>query len=292
MSSSVRGVVDSAAIALGARVRHTRGLRGITLREMAFRLGVSPATMSAVENGRTGISPLRLTELARVLEVSADDLLTPLPQTGCPAEQSTTDDAALRDWRRYDRLAFDGPLGAALEAFLDVGYHGSTMRDIARRAGLSVPGIYHHHASKQEMLFSILHFTMADLTRRCELVLAESESAVDRFSLLVENLALFHTHRRDLGFIGVVEMRSLEEPDYSRIMLMRNKVQEMVTTEVERGRREGAFVVDEPREAARAVVTMCTGLAQWFSPGGSASAEEVARRYVGYGLRLVCCQRA
>lgn len=292
MSSSAQGSADGLAISLGARIRHTRGLRGITLREMALRLGVSPATMSAVENGRTGISAQRLMELACVLDVSTEDLLTPLPQTGSEADQPAAGEPASDDWRRYDRLTFDAPLMAALEAFLEVGYHGSTMRDIARRAGLSVPGIYHHYASKQEMLVSILDATVSDLARRCVLVLAESDSALDRFSLLVENLALFHTHRRELGFVGATEMRSLEEPGRSRIIATRNTIQAMVATEIERGQREGVFAVDEPGEAARAVVTMCTGLAQWFSPDGSASAEQVARRYIGYALDLVRWQRA
>jgi TetR/AcrR family transcriptional regulator, cholesterol catabolism regulator len=292
MSSSVRGAEDSLALAVGARIRHTRGVRGITLREMALRLGVSPATMSAVENGRTGISTQRLMELACVLDVSTDDLLTPLPQTSSEADQRAAGDAAPDDWRRYDRLAFDAPLMAALEAFLEVGYHGSTMRDIARRAGLSVPGMYHHYASKQEMLVRILDATVSDLARRCECVLAESDSALGRFSLLVENLALFHTHRRELGFVGATEMRSLEEPGRARIIATRNAIQGIVATEIERGHREGVFAVDEPGEAARAVVTMCTGLAQWFSPDGPASAEQVARRYVGYALDLVRWQRA
>jgi AcrR family transcriptional regulator/DNA-binding XRE family transcriptional regulator len=288
MSSSVRDGEDSLAMALGARIRHTRGLRGLSLREMAVRLGVSPATMSAVENGRTGISALRLTELARVLEVSTDDLLTPM-SAGPPVDAgaSTRDRPTAEGWRQYSQLDFDAPLMAALNAFLEVGYHGSTMRDIARRAGLSVPGIYHHYASKQEMLLKILDTTMEDLTRRCELVLADTEPGVERFCLLIENLALFHTHRRELGFIGATEMRSLEEPGRSRIVQMRNHIQNLVNQEVELGVAEGAFDVDAPREVARAVVTMCTGLAQWFSPDGSATAEQVARRYVGYALGLV-----
>jgi TetR/AcrR family transcriptional regulator, cholesterol catabolism regulator len=286
--STVRGGEDSLAIALGARIRHTRGVRGITLRDMAVRLGVSPATMSAVENGRTGISALRLTEVARVLEVSTDDLLSPVPgEHGLSGADITQAETPVQDWRSYDALGFDAPLTAALEAFLEVGYHGSTMRDIARRAGLSVPGIYHHYASKQEMLLKILDTTMDDLTRRCELVLAEADSCVDRFSLLIENLALFHTHRRDLGFIGATEMRSLEEPGRARIIAMRNHIQQFVNGEVERGCEEGVFAVDAPHEAARAVATMCTGLAQWYSPTGPATAEQVARWYVGYALGLV-----
>jgi AcrR family transcriptional regulator len=284
--SMVRGGEDSLAIALGARIRHTRGLRGITLREMAIRLGVSPATMSAVENGRTGISALRLTEVARVLEVTTDELLSPDAAGGSDAVIA---DPATDDWRHYDPLRLDAPLVAALEAFLEVGYHGSTMRDIARRAGLSVPGIYHHYPSKQEMLLKILDTAMADLNRRCELVVAETStgSCVERFSLLIENLVLFHTHRRDLGFIAATEMRSLEQPGKARIVAMRKRIQQLIDIVVERGHEQGIFTVDAPHEAARAVVTMCTGLAQWFSPAGTATPDQIAHWYVGYALGLV-----
>src|SRR5690349_17441747 len=127
----IRGGEEDLAIALGARIRQTRGVRGITLRELAVQLGVSPATMSAVENGRTGISALRLTEVARLLGVSTDDLLAPVPTDDVAG--AAAPDTASSDWRHYDPLNFDAPLMAALEAFLEVGYHGSTMRDIARR---------------------------------------------------------------------------------------------------------------------------------------------------------------
>jgi hypothetical protein len=42
-----------------------------------------------------------------------------------------------------------------------------------------------------------------------------------------------------------------------------------------------------PKEAARAVVTMCTALPQWWSPNGPSSPEAVARQYVGFALDVV-----
>lgn len=273
----------SDSMVVGTRIRHARGERGITLRELANRLGVSPATMSAVENGRTGISVLRLNEVASILDITTADLLAPVDAVdaeSCPSATST-------DWRHYEPLDLDVPMTAALEAFLQVGYHGATMRDIASRAGLSVPGIYHHYASKQEMLVKIFDTAVRDLTWRCERVRTEADDCVSRFRLLVENLALFHTHRRELAFVGASEMRSLEEPGRSRIMAGRSNIQQIIDAEVQRGCEQGVFAVDDPREAARAVVTMCTGLTQWYSPAGAASAEEVARRYVGYALGLV-----
>ena len=112
------------------------------------------------------------------------------------------------DWRRFPPIELDAPLAAALAAFLEVGYHGATIRDIAQRAGLSVPGLYHHYASKQEMLVAILDLTMDDLQTRMLAARAEGADPVARFALLVECLALFHTHRRELGFVGASEMRS------------------------------------------------------------------------------------
>lgn len=39
---------------LGAKLREMRALRGVTLKEMAHAIGVSPAYLSALEHGRRG----------------------------------------------------------------------------------------------------------------------------------------------------------------------------------------------------------------------------------------------
>lgn len=200
-------------------------------------------------------------------------------------------DSALLDWRSYPPLTLDQPLQAALSAFLEFGYHGATMRSIAQRAGLSVPGVYHYFGSKQDMLVAILDLTMEDLLARSRAARAEGDDVVTRFALLVECLALYHTHRRELGFVGASEMRSLLPAHRRRVAAMRRSQQRMVDEEVEQGVRAGAFATQRPHEAARAVVTMCTALPQWYEPGGEASAEEVAAQYVEFALDLVRCLR-
>ena len=45
---------------------------------------------------------------------------------------------------------------AALEAFAELGYHGASMAEIARRAGVSKALIYQHVPSKEELLRDIL----------------------------------------------------------------------------------------------------------------------------------------
>lgn len=49
------------------------------------------------------------------------------------------------DWRRctHDRNLPD-VLDAALDVFVQFGYHGTTVRAIATAAGMSVPRLYYH----------------------------------------------------------------------------------------------------------------------------------------------------
>jgi AcrR family transcriptional regulator len=46
-------------------------------------------------------------------------------------------------------------LEAAVTAFAEKGFHGTTTRDIAGAAGMSPAAVYVHHRSKEELLFLI-----------------------------------------------------------------------------------------------------------------------------------------
>lgn len=69
-------------------------------------------------------------------------------------------------------------LQAALEEILAVGYHGTSMREISKRCGLSVPGIYNYFTSKQDILMTIYQATMDDLEQRTRGALAEGPAGI------------------------------------------------------------------------------------------------------------------
>ena len=62
---------------IGDRLRATRQERGLSLRELAERLGVSPSLISQVETGRARPSVSTLYAIASELSVSLDELLFP-----------------------------------------------------------------------------------------------------------------------------------------------------------------------------------------------------------------------
>lgn len=289
---------------LGAQVRAARVAKGLSLRSLARTLGVSPATLSQIENGHTGLSVSRLSHIADALGLTVPQILDivvdpdspatpaePPPRPAPRAEKAATE-PVITHWRHYEPLDFDPVLRAALDEILEIGYHGATVRGIAARCGLSVSGIYHYYTSKQQMLLTILDLTMTELLVRAGAAQAEGRDPVERFSLLIEHLALFHTHRRELGFVGASEMRSFDTDNRRKIAHMRTIQQRMVDHEVEAAVREHRFRADHPHEAARAAVTMCTALPTWWRPDGPFTAEQIAEQYVGFALDLMRFSRS
>ncbi|WP_319453143.1 MULTISPECIES: TetR family transcriptional regulator [unclassified Mycobacterium] len=270
---------------IGTAIRSARQEAGLTVRDMAERLHVSVGTVSAIENGKTGVSVVRLEALARVLGTSSSWLLA--RRTPSISGRETGPAAPASDWRSFPALALDPILDAAIDAFVEIGYHGTSMRLLAERAGLSVPGIYHHYRDKQALLVRILDVTMAELHWRVDAARREAKTGLMEVALIVEALALFHTHHRKLAFIGASEMRSLTGENRRRIAGERTRLQHILDVSILRASSEGYFDLPDVPTTGRAIATMCTSLPQWFRPDGPDSAEQISRTYVLLALAML-----
>jgi AcrR family transcriptional regulator/DNA-binding XRE family transcriptional regulator len=287
---------------IGSRVRAARIRHGMSLRALSRDLAVSPGTMSQVETGKTRLSVVRLHQIATALGMTPDELLT-VPVDGANGARSGGGTAGggdaevgagpvVTDWRVYGPLNFDPVLEAALAVFMRTGYHGATVRDVARECDRSVSGIYHHYPSKQEMLRRILDLGVTELLERAEAARAEGRDPVERFSLMIESLVLFHTHRQEVGFVGASEMRSLDPDSRHAIADRRMLQQRMIDQEALAAAAAGEFRTPHPREAARAVVTMCTSIVQWYKPDGPLRPADIAAQYVRFALDLMLARPA
>ncbi|MFR9807146.1 TetR/AcrR family transcriptional regulator [Pseudonocardia sp. RS010] len=195
---------------------------------------------------------------------------------------------ATSDWRTYthDRTLPD-VLDAALDVFVRFGYHGTTVRAIAAKAGLSVPGLYHHYPSKQEILATLLRMSNEDVMARSRAALADAgDDPRDRFTALVENIVLYMTHRRRLAR-AAREIHVLDEPYRSQHVALRDELERMVLREVEAARACGRFSTPDAHGATRAVLVLCQGVADWYTVGGPQRPAEIAAQYVGFALAIV-----
>lgn len=287
-------IPDGEPANLGARLRQARLAAGLTLRETARRIDVSPATLSAVETGKTGVSVPRLRLLATELGTTTQWLIGEQPaRTPPPRQRGAVDPVgeAARVWREFPPLDIDPVLAAAIDSFVETGYHGATMRSIAQRAGMSVPGVYHHYRDKQDLLVQALDLTMDELHWRVGAARREAGTGRDRVTRVVEALALFHTHRHALAFIGASEMRSLNPGNRQRITASRNELQHLLDEDIDTALIEAKSSTGHARAAGRAIATMCTALPQWFRLDGPATPEQIATDYADFALGLLGIRR-
>jgi AcrR family transcriptional regulator len=194
----------------------------------------------------------------------------------------------MRHWREYDSdLGLSPALAAALELFVEIGYHGTSVRDIANRAGLSVPGLYHHHPSKQDILATLLGRSGQEaLDRSIAAVASAGRDPRARFIAQVENIVLYMTHRTQYAHLAR-EIHCLEPPFRDRHIELRDMQERLLMQEVIAAHQQGSFMTDDPREATRAVLVLCRGVADWFSPDGEYTPEQIAAKYVQFALALV-----
>ncbi|WP_104090151.1 TetR/AcrR family transcriptional regulator [Arthrobacter sp. GMC3] len=193
------------------------------------------------------------------------------------------------NWRDFDDEALPPLLRSAVETFVTHGYHGTTTRTLAAAAGISVPGLYHHFPSKQAIIVAIMDYAMDDLWRRSLRAQAEAGNDVgQQLDLHIECLALFHAHRKDLAFLAATELRSLDAVPRARHIAARDRQEGLLVEILRDGDAQRYFHTGDPRQVARALITMNTGISQWFDANGLLSASAIAEDYVSYAQRIVC----
>ena len=195
--------------------------------------------------------------------------------------------ARTSSWEDYSSDAqLDGVLVHALAAFVESGYHATSVRDLARRLGQTVPAIYYHYENKQALLVALLSYSIDDLLERSKA--AEAESPDDpkrRFELLVRCMVLFTAHQRELAFLDN-EIRSLEPENRRAYVAKRDELESMVTGAVEAGVRRKVFAKGDAHGVARATITMVRGIANWYRTDGQLDPDSLANLYVALALRL------
>ena len=280
---------------LGTALRELREARGVSLRSLAKRIEVSPATLSAIENGKTRLSVARYRQLADALGISWSQVVLNAIYEQPPVDnEQSANRAALEelrattDWREFEIMHVGPILLAASAVFAESGYEGATMRSIAEAANLSVAGIYHHYQSKQELLVRLFEMATVDLERRFELVLATESAPAQRLHDLAECLSHFHARRSAFGLLFLLELRSLEGDTADDIEARLARLLGAIAETVEAGVATGEFTPTHPESVARAIVSLCTSLSLWYRRTAEpVTPEEISRRYADMALDLV-----
>lgn len=175
---------------------------------------------------------------------------------------------------------------AALELFAERGFHGTGIRDLAQRAGLSTATLYHYMGTKEDLLAEIMRDSMTLLIRAAEQTGAHG-APTERITRLVQIHVLAHAARPLHTRVADDELRALSPALRAEITGLRDAYETFWRAAITDGVTAGEFRVREPGVARLALLEMCSGVARWYQPHGPLSVQELAARYVEMALGLL-----
>lgn len=175
--------------------------------------------------------------------------------------------------------------------FREKGYNGSTLRQLATRVGIKGGSIYHHFASKQEILFMIMKYTMGNLIQRVRQEIENEQGVLDKLRSAMRCHIEYHTIDADETYVTDAELRSLSADNYKIIVGMRNNYEAVYRDILREGRATGVMEITNLSITSRALLQMCTGISLWYRPDGPLTINEIEDTYMDLFCRGVLADR-
>jgi AcrR family transcriptional regulator len=183
-------------------------------------------------------------------------------------------------------------VAAAADAFADRGFHATTTRELAERAGLSAAAVYFHYRAKNELLFAISDAGHRDVLDHVQAALDAAQDPVQRVHDFVAAHTDWHARNQPVARVIEYELAALSAPQYARIRELRRRFAQLLGAELERGAASGVFAISNVEGTTTALLSLGIDVARWYSPARGGDPAQLGRFYGELALRLVAAPRS
>lgn len=183
---------------------------------------------------------------------------------------------------------------AAAQVFRERGFHGTTMQKIAEVVGLQKGSLYHHIASKEELLHEVMIAGLTQLGECLEAVVTSSLPPAEKLRQLVETHIRYAAENLDIATVILFEHRAmlgfpaLRDEYVSR----RDAFEWQFRTAIQEGVDSGDFFPVDVPIVAQALLGAHNWLVMWYRPDGRLSPQEIASVIADTFLRGLLSDRA
>jgi AcrR family transcriptional regulator len=171
-------------------------------------------------------------------------------------------------------------LDAAAQVIRKKGFNGASMADIASAVNLQKASLYHHVASKQEILLALLDRAIDMLTAHIAPLAAQSAPADEKLRQMIHTYLKLMAENADLASVLLFEHRSLEPKQHARHIPNRDRFEALWRDVLSEGLASGVFRYPDPGLAVRGLLGILNWTLTWYRPKGELSIEQIADQYV------------
>ncbi len=178
-------------------------------------------------------------------------------------------------------------LRTAARAFNEMGYHDTSLDDIARRLNVTKPTLYYYVKNKEEILFECVRIGLEMLDRASGAVIGHGGSAHDELVAVMTTYVDIVTADFGMCVIRVGE-EPLTEDSRRTLRGLKRRIDLKFRTLIERGIAEGSIAPCDPKIAAFTLSGALSWIARWYRPDGALDPRAIADQSIGLllnGLR-------
>ena len=183
----------------------------------------------------------------------------------------------------------------ASRLFYERGYQSVSTRALAQAAGIQGGSLYHHFASKEEILYRIVQYgsdeffagLLPHLDADGSGGTPPPPSYVERLERFVRAYVTDSRERRYAIAVLFRDMGQLSPDHFVELQAVRRRFQQAVQRFLAEGVGAGAFAVPDPKLAGIAVLDLLKGVDAWMREPGRLSRRQVADTYAVLVLQLM-----
>ncbi|NJM07616.1 TetR/AcrR family transcriptional regulator [Candidatus Gracilibacteria bacterium] len=154
----------------------------------------------------------------------------------------------------------------AAVVFNTQGFHGASIGDLVRAAGIEKGGLYNHFASKEDLALAAFDYAIAQVSERYRVALADKQAARERLLTIVGIFAGYVTDPEPALPGGcpllntAIEHDEGDTPLRARARSAMTDWHKLIGSTVKHGVHQGEFQPDvDPREVATIVTSLLEG---------------------------------
>lgn len=168
---------------------------------------------------------------------------------------------------------------AAIARIYRYGYEAMNLRDLAADVNLKVGSLYNYIPQKQEFLAVLLENILKELLQDLQAQVSPIQGVRERLLGFVRFHIEWHTARKEEVFIGNMELRSLSEEQYQRVVELRKSYEGYLRSVLTQGVKEGYWTIIDPKVTSYALLAMLTGVSNWYRLDGRLSQSKLIQIY-------------
>ena len=188
----------------------------------------------------------------------------------------------------------DELLELAAAMFAERGLRATTVRDIADAAGILSGSLYHHFASKEEMVDEVLRGFLDWLFERYQHIVDTEPNPLERFKgLFMASFDAIEDRHAQVVIYQDEAKRLLAQPRFAYLEDLNRKQRQIWVDVLQQGIRDGYFRPDIDVDLVYRFIRDTTWVSvRWYQPGGPLTAEQVGHQYLSIVLGGITAEQS